>query len=287
MVCDFANMKNIITLLTFCTLFLLHGCASKTEVNNMEERLAKLESDLNYQIEDLGAKKQETERNFRAKSAETRVTLDKLQTEIQRLTGKVEELEYKLSQFSSLADQNQKLLSGYNQPVSGDTAQANTGQQVDQNSVTGLGQPQDQQNAANDASKPAKTSPAEQPEGPDLYDSSKKMFDEGKFKESRAGFQKFIKAEPKSPKAASAQYWIADSYYKEQEYEKAALEYETIIKKYPKNNKAPAAYLKQAYAFEKVGEKATALDVLKELVKKYPDSKEAEIASKKIKSMGK
>lgn len=276
--------------MTLITLFFFYGCASKTEVNNMEERLAKLESDLNFQIEDFGSKKQETERSFREKNAEARVSFDKLQTEIQRLTGKVEELEYKLSQFNSLAEQNQKLLSGYNQPAGGEPTQGNTGQQVDQNQATGLGQPQEQQNAGTEASKPSKSDAGEQGgdgQKEDLYESSKKLFDESKFKEARAGFQKFLKANPKSPKAASAQFWVGDSYYREQEYEKAALEYEAVIKKYPKSNKTPAAYLKQAYAFEKVGEAATAKDVLKELVNKFQDSKEAAIAAKKIKSMGK
>lgn len=284
------DMKNYTILLTFTLLLSFQGCASKTQVNNMEERLAKLESDLNYQIEEFGTKKQESERSFREKNAETRVNLDKLQTEIQRLTGKVEELEHKLSQFNSISDQNQKLLAGYNQPAGAD--QQNAGQQVDQNSATGLGQPQGQPSAGDEASKSAtkkqsSASAQEETQGDDLYDQSKKLFDESNFKEARAGFQKFIKANPKSPKASSAQFWIGDSYYREQEFEKAALEYENVIKKYPKSNKAPAAYLKQAYAFERVGEKATAQDVLKELVKKYPDSKEAEIAAKKIKGMGK
>lgn len=278
-------MKKNIFLLSFLILFVLSGCASKTEVNNIEERLAKLETDLNYQVEELGAKKQETERSFREKSAETKVNLDRLQTEIQRLTGKVEELEYKLSQFSSLADQNQKLLAGYNQPADADQAQGEAGQQVDPNSATGLGQPQDQASAP-EASKPSADAEAGS-QKEDIYDSSKKNFDSGKFKEARSGFEKFLKAEPKSAKAASAQFWIGECYYREQWFEKAVLEYQKVIEKFPKSNKTPSAYLKQAYAFERLGEKATAKDVLKELVKKYPSAKESEIAAKKLKGMTK
>lgn len=103
----------------------------------MEERLAKLESDLNYQIEDLGAKKQETERNFERKALKRELAAVN-RREIQRSVCSKVGLEYKLSQFSSLADQNQKLLSGYNRPVSGDTAQGNTGSKLIRIQLQGL-----------------------------------------------------------------------------------------------------------------------------------------------------
>ena len=57
-------MKKNIYLLPVLTMLIMSGCASKTSVDNIEERLAKLETDLNYQVEELGAKKQETERTF-------------------------------------------------------------------------------------------------------------------------------------------------------------------------------------------------------------------------------
>lgn len=281
-------MKKNIYLLPVLTMLIMSGCASKTSVDNIEERLAKLETDLNYQVEELGAKKQETERTFREKSAETKVGIDRLQTEIQRITGRLEELEYKLSQFSALAEQNQKLLSGYNQvpgaqAAGSEQAQGDTAQQTDPNSATGLGQPQEQASAT-DASKPSADS---EDQKEDIYDSSKKSFDGGQFKEARTGFEKFLKSNPKSPKAPSAQFWIGECFYREQWFEKAVLEYQKVIEKFPKSNKAPSAYLKQAYAFERLGEKATAKDVLKELVKKYPGTKESEIAAKKIKGMAK
>ena len=260
----------------------------------MEERLAKLETDFNYQIEDFGAKKQATERSFREKSAETRVNMDKLQNEIQRLTGKVEELEHKLSQFSTIADQNQKLLSGYSQPSGNDSDQSVSRQQTGIDSTAGPGQPQEQNNVSEASRSSSDEAQAEvsgdaddAPQKEDLYDSSKKLFDEKRFKDSRAGFQKFLKANPKSPKASSAQFWIAETYYREQSFDQAALEYENLIKKYPKSNKVSAAYLKQAYSFDRAGEKAVAKDILKDLVKKFPGTKEAEIATKKLNGMKK
>lgn len=260
----------------------------------MEERLAKLETDFNYQIEDLGAKKQATERSFREKSAETRVNMDKLQNEIQRLTGKVEELEHKLSQFSTIADQNQKLLSGYSQPSGNDSDQSVSRQQTGIDPTAGPGQPQEQNNVPEVSRSSSDEVQAEVSgdsddgtQKEDLYDSSKKLFDEKKFKDARTGFQKFLKVNPKSPKASSAQFWIAETYYREQSFDQAALEYENLIKKYPKSNKVSAAYLKQAYSFDRAGEKAVAKDILKDLVKKFPGTKEAEIATKKLNGMKK
>lgn len=286
-------MKKIFILLTFINLFFLYACAPKTQVDTMEERLAKLETDLNYQIEEFGAKKQATERSFREKSAETRAGIDKLQSEIQKLTGKVEELEYKLSQFSTIADQNQKLLAGYSQPPSpgGDAVQSTSGQQSEPVSES-PGQSQEQKSVSGASRSSSDDTQTEAPadeavQKEDLYDSSKKLFDSSKFKEARAGFQKFLKTNPKSSKASSAQFWIAETYYRENSFDQAALEYENLIKKYPKSPKAATAYLKQAYAFDRAGEKAVAKDILKDLVKKFPDTKEAEIAAKKLNGMKK
>lgn len=292
-------MKKIIILLTFIGLFFLYACAPKTQVDTMEERLAKLETELNYQIEEFGAKKQATERSFREKSAETRAGIDKLQSEIQKLTGKVEELEYKLSQFSAIADQNQKLLAGYSQPPSpgGDATQIPSGQQSEsvsespgqsreQKSVSGASR-SSSDDTQTEVSADAGSSSDETVQKEDLYDSSKKLFDTSKFKEARTGFQKFLKANPKSPKASSAQFWIAETYYRENSFDQAALEYENLIKKYPKSPKVPTAYLKQAYAFDRAGEKSVAKDILKDLVKKFPGTKEAEIAAKKLNGMKK
>jgi len=119
----------------------------------------------------------------------------------------------------------------------------------------------------------------------ELYESAKKLFDDGEKENARIQFENFINRYPDSDNADNARFWIADSYYSEKWFEKAILEYQKVLEKYPDSNKMAAARLKQGYAFAELGEKANARLILKELLKKHPDSNEAQYAQKKLKTL--
>ncbi|NTU52215.1 MAG: tol-pal system protein YbgF [Chlorobiaceae bacterium] len=99
---------------------------------------------------------------------------------------------------------------------------------------------------------------------------------------ARKNFQAFMKQNPKSPKTADAQFFVAESWYGEKWYEKAILEYQVIIEKYTKNEKRPAALYKQGLAFEKIGEMDNAKARYKDVVNLYPATPEARLARKSL-----
>lgn len=117
------------------------------------------------------------------------------------------------------------------------------------------------------------------------YEQAKRAFDEGDMEAARLQFENFINTFPKSPLAANARFWIADSYYVEKWYEKAILEYQRVLEEYPDSNKTAAARLKQGYAFAELGENANARLILNELITRYPDSREAGFAKEKLKKL--
>jgi len=118
-----------------------------------------------------------------------------------------------------------------------------------------------------------------------LYDTAKKMFDDGDRENARIQFENFINQYPDSDNADNARFWIADSYYAEKWFEKAILEYQKVLEEYPGSNKLAAARLKQGYAFAELGEKANARLILKELLKKHPNTNEAKYAQEKLKTL--
>ena len=102
------------------------------------------------------------------------------------------------------------------------------------------------------------------------------------FASARESFSALLKTYPKSNLVDQAQFHLAESYFNEKWYEKAILEYQKVIENIPKGNKVQAALLKQGFSFFNLGDKSNGKLILKELINKYPSSNEAKIAKQKL-----
>lgn len=102
------------------------------------------------------------------------------------------------------------------------------------------------------------------------------------FTGARENFNAFMTANPKSPKVADAQFYVAESYFNEKWYEKAILEYQVVIARYTKSAKRPAALYKQGLSFSKIGDEANAKARYRDVVNLYPKSPEAKLAQKSL-----
>ncbi|AAM71879.1 MAG TPA: tol-pal system protein YbgF [Chlorobaculum sp.] len=104
----------------------------------------------------------------------------------------------------------------------------------------------------------------------------------GDYAGARESFNAFMTGNPKSPKVADAQFFLAETYYNEKWYEKAILEYQTVIARYTKSPKRPAALYKQGLSFAKIGDEANAKARYKDVLNLYPQSPEAKLAQKNL-----
>ncbi|TNJ39199.1 tol-pal system protein YbgF [Chlorobaculum thiosulfatiphilum] len=102
------------------------------------------------------------------------------------------------------------------------------------------------------------------------------------FAGARDNFTAFMTGNPKSPKVADAQFYLAETYYNEKWYEKAILEYQVVIARYTKSLKRPAALYKQGLSFTRIGDEANAKARFKDVVNLYPQSPEAKLAQKSL-----
>jgi tol-pal system protein YbgF len=136
--------------------------------------------------------------------------------------------------------------------------------------------------------------PAQQPENPEKepvspeqahYEATLTDYREERYEEALEGFRGFLEKYPKSDLADNAQFWIGESYMSLQEYEQAILSYQAVIKNYPKGNKVPNAMLRQALAFYELKDKTSARLLLKKLIRNFPNSSEAKIAQAKLKTI--
>ncbi len=95
-------------------------------------------------------------------------------------------------------------------------------------------------------------------------------------------FRKFIKEYPGHDLSDNAQYWIGESYYGLKRYDEAIIEFEEVIRQYPKGDKVPSALLKEGLAFHELKDDNTARQILKKILDQYPESDEAKIAREKV-----
>ena len=269
---------NYFTYLFFC-IIVIAGCAGRTDVIVLDDRLSAVEGQLARQkalIEKFGQTTENKEQNIRGQTANLRVEIESMREQIGAINGRLEEVEYRVNQ--------EKDASGLTEldRLKEDTRAMNS-------RITSIEQYLDMSGAAKStavkpaqANVPAASAPLSSLSEQALYDQAKQAFDAGQLEKARIGFQEFTKRFPDSKNADNAQFWIGEIYYREKWYEKAIVEYQKVVEDYPKGNKVRSAMLKQGYAFLNIGDKANARLILKDLIRKYPNTTEAQLATQKL-----
>ncbi|MFZ0613166.1 MAG: tol-pal system protein YbgF [Desulfobacterales bacterium] len=279
-------MKKIFPIsLLFC-IAVIAGCAGRTDVIVLDDRLAAVEGQLARQkalIDQVGQSSDNKEQSIRGQAANFRIEIESLREQIGAINGRLEEIEYRSKQDATATGGTAAPGATELDRVKEETRTLNSRvTQVEQ--YLGMG---------GDAKAPdVKATPAKAPAAgavplaslseQDLYDQAKQAFDAGELQKAREGFQEYTKRYPNAKNADNAQFWIGEIYYREKWYEKAIVEYQKVVENYPKGNKVGSAMLKQGYAFLNIGDKANARIILKDLIAKYPNSTEAQLATQKL-----
>ena len=270
--------QNYFTKFLFCIIVIV-GCAGRTDVIVLDDRLAAVEGQLarqKTQIEKFSQTSENKEQNIRGQTANLRIEIESMREQIGVINGRLEEIEYRVKQ--------EKDASGLTEldRIKDDTRVMNS-------RITSIEQYLDMGGAAKPSAvkpAPAKVPAARVPlsslSEQALYDQAKQAFDAGELEKARQGFQEFTKRFPDSQNADNAQFWIGEIYYREKWYEKAIVEYQKVVEDYPKGNKTRTAMLKQGYSFPNSGDKPHARLILKDLISKYPNTTEAQLATQKL-----
>ncbi|MDB5762261.1 MAG: Cell division coordinator CpoB [Herminiimonas sp.] len=123
--------------------------------------------------------------------------------------------------------------------------------------------------------------PAEQK----TYETALALFKAGDYKNASAAFSSFLRNYPQSGFAASANYWLGNTYYAQRDYRNAITSQQMVVKNYPDNPKAPDALLNIASCYTELRDKAAAKKALEALVAQYPDSAAARTAKERLASL--
>jgi tol-pal system protein YbgF len=257
--------------------------AVNTRIDTLEKSMGgKLSSDLDVRLQSI-----------RESQAELGAEVDQVRTEIQELSGRLEEnshlikrtierdtteqdvmkasLPHLTRRFAEL-ETRVKRIDGY---LGFETSRAVKGQDLKKGSL--------------ETKFPAQPPPARDKEpmssAADLYDNTMASYREGKYEEAVHGFRNFLEKYPTLDLADNAQFWIGECYMAQRQYEQAILAYQKVIKKYPQGNKVPSAMLRQGQAFYQIKDKISSRLLFKKVIKEYPNSSEAKIAETKLKTI--
>ena len=253
-------------------LVIFAACATRKDVTLIEKQLINMDSRLDALEREnvsLGKKLAKLEKEIKSiRKVDFLVQLGDVQTNLNRLNGRLEEDSYKLKK---LRDE----FNAYKYEREAFSARLSSLEDKLKDLERLLEEQREKLRATEFKLKG--------PKG--IYNEALRLYKRGKYKNARELFKELLKAYPKSSLAGNAQFWIGETYFCEKRFEEAILAYQKVIKKYPKNIKVPGALLKQALSFELLGDKATAKVLLKQLIREYPKTKQAKIAKRKLSNL--
>jgi len=138
------------------------------------------------------------------------------------------------------------------------------------------------------------------PSAEESYKAAYADFTKGNYTLAVAGFREFIRRNPDSSQADSAQYWIGESYFSigraaasagqpekaRDALERSVQEYRRVFVNYPGGRQVPTALYKEALALVELKQPKVAQARLQYLVDNFPQSEEAPLARERLKSLG-
>ncbi len=259
---------------------------------DMQREVGKLNGEVKSKIGLLEKEMDSSSQPMRRYQADLGARLDKLQTDVQNLSGRFEESKYFAEKTFGAAKTSQTRMEDLEKRVAALQKSLEGG---DKGNIRDVKPPGEEEKTPVISPETSKETPAKKPgekpaatvSGPD--ESYKKAYDKyarGDLEGAKGEFRKFLEAYPKSKYAENAHFWLGECYFGQKKYEDAILEYDEVIKRFPKGNKVPDALFRQGMAFLEMKDTTNARLILKEVVRRFPQSDQATRARKKLKDIG-
>ncbi|MEN3793553.1 tol-pal system protein YbgF [Fulvimarina sp. MAC3] len=237
-----------------------------------------------------------------AQSSDVLSRIQRLEDEVRRLNGRVEELSFQLLQAQEdmrRAQENnefrfQDLEQGAGSAGSGDGlpdqrgdlgTDSGTGAADASGSAGGLpnsdiaGVIENSGGSGNGGgtSAAASNQPVAAPSGDagTVYNQAYDQLLAGDYASAEKSFRQYVQTYPDAPDAADAQYWLGESLYQQQLYADAAEVFLNAQKENPEADKAPDMMLKLGMSLSALGNQETACITYREVASRYPQMSDA------------
>lgn len=114
------------------------------------------------------------------------------------------------------------------------------------------------------------------------FEAALSIFRKGDFAASQTAFLDFLKRNPQSGYAPSANFWLGNARYATRDYKDAVQNFRTLLAQAPDHLRAPEAVLSIANCQVELKDLRGARKTLEELVKAYPQSEAAAAAKDRL-----
>lgn len=109
---------------------------------------------------------------------------------------------------------------------------------------------------------------------------------QGNYELAIQGFQEYLGSYKDTEQSDNAQYYIGDCFFNQNKYKEAIAAFDKTVTDYPKGDKVPAALLKSGLASLNLKDTETAKQQFLSVFQKFPDSPEANIAHQQLQILG-
>lgn len=225
--------------------------------------------------------------------------INAMQTEIQRLRGK---LEIQSHEIQSLKTQQQAYYNDLDQRISmlsSKTAGKKTSQPVlslddstDASLTSASSKPvTEKTDILSTTTAPAATvasSTTAVTDGADetsRYNAAYALIEQKKFPDAVTAMNAFLKNYPDGQYAANAHYWLGELAFAQHQDDKAIQEFTIVIDRYPTSSKISASLLKLGFSYANLGKTGEARKQLLKVQQLFPDSVPAQLAEQRLKTL--
>jgi tol-pal system protein YbgF len=284
-------MKRFLTLPAGLLLFILiSGCALQSSMVETEgdiETIRKHQRELQTRLERLEKGAPSTRLPSSSSGAGQKapadmvVKVDGLGTDLQSLSGKLEEEKHLVTSLAKKTDdqtfRTEELLGRLDQLESRLLA-VEKGTGTAKNSDTNEGK----------TVLPGKTLESRQRGSlspTEAYNLAYNDYLKGNYDLAIISFQNFVQQYPGSALTPQVIYWTGESYYSKRAFSKAVDYFEQVQQSYPKSEKVPNALMKAGFAYLELGDRVKARLYLKKVIEQFPNSNEANLAKDKLASL--
>jgi tol-pal system protein YbgF len=196
--------------------------------------------------------------------------IEQQETEMRRLTGKVEEMGFQIRQledkFQRLSKETdfrlKELEDRSDASTSSSVKKGSTPVPVSKGDPKPLGSRESVSKSTTDTHK--KSDDSEGEDAGHVYEQSLSAYNQKDYAKAQSGFQNFLETSSVDPLASNAYYWLGETYYAQKQYKDAAGSFLEGYRKFPQGNKAPHNLYRLGATLFQLGKKQEGCATLKE-----------------------
>lgn len=224
-------------------------------------------------------------------AADIAVKIGEFDEKLRRLSGQVDEANYKIRQLENKielinkdVDVRIKMIEG--KPVSGNGGAVSASAAEKFKAPVAVGAPQavtGDSIAKGDDLAPVKTKAIQQ-----IYDEGLEAVKISDYAVAEQRFNEILKKAPNDKLAGNAQYWLGEVFYGQKNYQKAAVAFAKVIEKYKDGPKGPDSLLKLGMSMQNLKKNTEACQAFKSMKTEFPKAEKAVLdrAANEIKKLG-